>query len=73
MGMSCYGVEIYVPSKLLAQANEILAAEPAIGKADIPDEESGKASEKNRNIARRVMAGIIVVVFLLFGIVWGFF
>ena len=46
MGMSCYGIDIYVPAKLIAQAKEILSAQPIIDKEDIPDEESGNPFRK---------------------------
>jgi hypothetical protein len=50
MGISFYEVDIYVPSKLLIVASEILSGEPIIEEieeTDISDEECAGAAEKD--------------------------
>jgi len=79
MGMSFYEVDIYVPSKLVDKASEILSGEPVIeieeieedGEADIPDKTLETFTQnKDKNYENRMMIWGIRIFFVIPMILW---
>ena len=70
MGSSYCGVDIYVPSKLLATAKEILSAEPVVEQDDVLseeviDEEVVAAEEKDSGNKHNIILSAIIYIILL--------
>ena len=59
MGMSFYDMDLYVPSKLLERANEIIAAEPDMVRAGIT-EDGFNNFEKRESVKRHVIIWVIL-------------
>ena len=62
MGMSYYGMDIYVPSKLHAKASEILAAEPILEQEYVMEDDTLRAIQKH-NRTNRIKVWVFIAIF----------
>ena len=64
MGVSVFGADLYVPSKLHEEANEILKAQPVMDQEDIEDEQFSEIVKKETVKRQRKMRGVVLVCFV---------